>query len=99
MTFARRQFLPAEFSSVLIADGRTRCGGFELSYATDAAYPRELMAQYVAWPKRETSNRTGVLAALASRASRLSERGLASPPPLGGQFYTDSGRPMGAHSF
>jgi hypothetical protein len=38
MTFARRQFLPAEFSSVLIADGRTRCGGFELSYATDAAY-------------------------------------------------------------
>src|SRR5712672_1160592 len=21
------------------------------------------------------------------------------PPPLGGQFYTDSGRPMGAHLF
>src|SRR5258708_4456946 len=84
-------------SSVLIADGRTRCGGFELSYATDAAYPRALMAQYVARPKRETSNRTGVLMALASRASRLSERGLASPPALGGQFYTDSGRPMGAH--
>ena len=36
--------------------------------------------------------RNGCRPALAGRASRLSERGLASPPPLGGQFYTDSGR-------
>jgi hypothetical protein len=52
----RRAMHPPNFI-LLIADGRTRCGGFELSYATDAAYPRELIAHM--WPGASAKPQTG----------------------------------------
>jgi len=101
--------VPAKNVAELVALARTQPGRLTYAhngvgtsthlsaYATDTVYPRELMAQYVARSQARNLEPLGSSYGVGEpRFKAFGERPRQSPT-LGGQFYTDSGRPMGAH--